>query len=508
MRFTFLGALGALSAACGGSAPADVSTPTAHAAAVPSPTHRSAAHLTGAHLSAARLLDWPEFGLDPQRSDVSESATGITSTNVSQLRRLTLRLPGTVDSSPIYLHQALVGGAPHDVILVTTTYGKTIAIDADSGRILWTFTPAGYGGWAGSAQITDASPLADPDGQFVYSVSPNGLIHKLTLASGAEVRSGSWPVSVTRDATHEKIAPALNIEGSYLIVVTGGYIGDIPPYQGHVVAIERASGHIHAVFNTLCANRRYLMVPASCPASDSAIWSRAGAVVEPGGNRIVLVTGNAPWNGSTNFGDSALELTFPSLRLAQAFTPTDQQHLNEDDLDLGSGGPALLSSRQVLIGGKDGILRVLDLAHMDGHAPSSHEVLGGEAQALSLPGGGQLLSEPAVWHHGGRTTVFVGGQNGTSAFALRDGRLQLLWENGNAGTSPVLAGGLLYVYDPAGGGIYVYRPGSPQPIARLPGSAGHWNSPIVVDGHVVEPEGDANEHALSGTLDLFSTSRS
>jgi hypothetical protein len=24
-----------------------------------------------------------------------------------------------------------------------------------------------------------------------------------------------------------------------------------------------------------------------------------------------------------------------------------------------------------------------------------------------------------------------------------------------------------------------------------------------VDGHVVEPEGDANEHALSGTLDLF-----
>jgi outer membrane protein assembly factor BamB len=497
-RSAFMAVLCALSAACGNSAPADVSTSRAGASAVTS----------AAHLSGAPLLDWPEFGLDPQRSDVSESASGVTSANVSHLRRVTVRLPGTVDSSPIYVHRASVLGAPHNVIVVTTTYGKTIAIDPRSGQILWTFTPPGYGRNAGSAQITTATPLADPDRRFIYSASPDGQIHKLALASGTEVRSGSWPVSVTRDPTREKIAAALNVDGPYLIVVTGGYLGDPPPYQGHVVAIERASGRIHAIFNTLCANRRQLMVPPSCAASDSAIWSRAGAVVEPGGSRIVVVTGNAPWNGSTDFGDSALELTFPSLRLRQAFTPTNQQQMNQGDTDLGSGGPALLSRSQVLIGGKDGVLRVLDLPHLDGHAPSSHEVLGGEAQRLSVPGGGELLSEPAVWHHGGETAVFVAGVKGTSAFALRGGRLRPLWENGNGGTSPVLAGGLLYVYDPAGGGINVYRPGSPRPVARLPGSPGHWNSPIVADGHVIEPEGDANEHALSGTLDLFSTSGS
>jgi hypothetical protein len=38
----------------------------------------------------------------------------------------------------------------------------------------------------------------------------------------------------------------------------------------------------------------------------------------------------------------------------------------------------------------------------------------------------------------------------------------------------------------------------------LPGGAGHWNSPIVVDGHVLEPEGNGNDHATTGTLDLFS----
>ena len=73
-----------------------------------------------------------------------------------------------------------------------------------------------------------------------------------------------------------------------------------------------------------------------------------------------------------------------------------------------------------------------------------------------------------------------------------------------AGTSPIVAGGLLYVYEPSAGGIEVYHPASSNPIAKLPGKPGHWNSPIVVDGHVVEPEGNANEHKLDGTLDLFS----
>jgi hypothetical protein len=68
----------------------------------------------------------------------------------------------------------------------------------------------------------------------------------------------------------------------------------------------------------------------------------------------------------------------------------------------------------------------------------------------------------------------------------------------------MMAGGLLYVYDPSGGGINVYEPGSPHPIATLAGSAGHWNSPIVCDGHIVEPEGNGNDHSLTGSLALFS----
>jgi hypothetical protein len=483
-----------LIAACGSSAPAGVSTPTAAAAAIPAP----------ARVAARRLLDWPEFGLNPQRTDTSEDATGITTANVAHLRQMKLSLAGTVDSSPVYLHGVSVGGTPHNLVVVTTTYGKTLAIDADSGKTLWTFTPPGYDRWAGSAQITVSSPLSGPDRQWVYAASPNGLIHKLSLASGSEDRSGAWPVSITRDATHEKLGAALNIDGPDLVVATSGYFGDAPPYQGHVILIDRTSGQIKAVFNTLCSDRHRLIVPSSCSASDSAILSRSGVVVEPGGGRLLVDTGNGPWNGSNNFGDSVLQLTFPGLKLRQAYTPANQDSLNSSDTDLGSSAPALLGENRIVLAGKDGIMRVLDLSRLDGHPPFSRHVLGGEVQKLQIPGGGQLFTAPAVWRRGGRTTMFVAGENGTGAYVMRRGRLYQAWQNGTPGTSPVMAGGLLYIYDPSAGGIYVYRPGSSRPVAKLPGTSGHWNSPIVADGHVIEPEGNGNDHSFNGTLEIFS----
>ena len=272
-----------------------------------------------------------------------------------------------------------------------------------------------------------------------------------------------------------------------------------------MVAIDRASGHVLSLFNTLCANRRELQLPSTCSASDSAILSRGGPVVEPGGQRILIDTGNGPWNGTTNFGDSVIELTFPDLRLRQSFTPSDQEQLNETDTDLGSSAPALLGDGRIVLAGKDGIMRVLALARLDGHPPSGARVhpLGGEVQRLQIPGGGQLFTAPAVWSRAGHTTMFMADENGTAAYVQRAGRLYRVWQNSTPGTSPLMAGGLLYVYDPSGGGIYVYRPASPRPIAKLPGSSGHWNSPIVVDGHVIEPEGNANEHQLSGKLEIF-----
>jgi hypothetical protein len=488
--------------ACGSSSgssgsPGTVSTSAATAAA---------AAKEGAPAGGTELTVWPEFGLDPQRSDATSASTGITAADIGSLHDRRVTLPGTIDSSPIYLGGAGVAGGTHDVAIMTSTYGRTFALDARSGRRLWTYTPPGYSKLLGSDQITTTSPVLDPGPghRYVYTASPDGKVHKLLTASGKEIRTGAWPVSITRDPTKEKMDAALNVDGPYVIATTGGYIGDIPIYQGHVALIDRESGKLAAVFNTLCANRRGVIVPSSCPESDSAILSRAGAVVEPGGHRILVDTGNATWDGKRYFGDSVLELTVPGLHLRQSYTPRNQAELNSNDLDLGSSAPALLGQDRVLVGGKDGVLRVLDLQRLDGHAPGGKPRLGGEVQTLETPGDTQLFTAPAVWHHGKATTVFLADSAATAAYSVRGGRLHQLWQNDTPGTSPIVAGGLVYVYEPGEGGIEVYEPGSGKPIAKLPGAPGHWNSPIVVDGHVIEPEGDANDHSGSGTVDLFS----
>jgi putative pyrroloquinoline-quinone binding quinoprotein len=462
------------------------------------------AHGSGTAGPSPALTTWPEFGLNPQRSNATDASTGITAANLGKLRDRRISLPGTIDSSPIYAGGAQVRGGSHDVVVVTSTYGRTFALDANSGKRLWTYTPPGYSGWVGSAQITNSSPLLDSSGRFVYAASPDGVVHKLALASGKEVRSGHWPVTVTRDPTKEKMGSALNVDGPYVIATTSGYIGDAPVYQGHVVLIARSTGKVAAVFNSLCAERHSIIVPRSCPESDSAILSRGGAVVEPGGKRLLVDTGNGTWDGKRHFGDSVIELTVPGLRRRQSYTPRNQAELNSQDLDLGSSAPALLGENRVLVVGKDGVMRVLNLRRLDGHPPGGKARLGGEVQRLETPGDTQLFTQPAVWRHGNKTTVFVADFSATAAFALRGGRLHKLWENDTPGTSPILAGGLLYVYDPEAGGIEVYAPETGKAIAKLPGTPGHWNSPIVVDGHVIEPGGDANEHSGSGTIDILS----
>ena len=397
-----------------------------------------------------------------------------------------MTLDGTVDSSPIYLHGLFV---------VTTTYGRTEAINAASGGVRWRFTAPGYSSWAGSAQITTATPVADPTEKWIYAASPGGRIYKLSASTGR----AAWSVSITKLPSREKIASALNYASGHVIATTGGYIGDQPPYQGHVAVIDAASGRLLHVWNSLCSNRAGLIVPSTCPARDSAIWGRSGVVVDPSTGDLLVATGNAPWDGRTNFGDAVVRLSSGATTVLGNYTPADTAQLNSSDLDLGSTSPFVLDAGHIGQGGKDGKIRVLSVARMHGTTPHT----GGELQIVSTPSGTDLFTAPAVWRTGSSTWLFAADNGGTEAWHYRNGHLTEAWQHPTGGTSPVVAGGLLWVYNP-GGGLNVYKPGSGALVATLPAGGGHWNSPIVVDGHVALPEGNANDRATSGVLDIWS----
>ena len=102
-----------------------------------------------------------------------------------------------------------------------------------------------------------------------------------------------------------------------------------------------------------------------------------------------------------------------------------------------------------------------------------------------------------------RTWLIDATNRGTKAWVLHRGRLQPVWQNSTPGTSPVIAGGLLYIYELYGGGLNIYKPASGELVATLAAGAGHWSSPIATDGFVALPEGNANDYLTTGVLDIW-----
>jgi hypothetical protein len=443
----------------------------------------------------AAAQSWPMFGGNLQSTSANPQATGITAANVSRLSRRQVRLDGLVDASAIYLHGATVRGARHDAIFVTTSYGRTMAVDAASGVVLWEYTPSSYQDLAGTRQFTNSTPAADPDGNSIYAASPDGYIEKLAVSDGRLL----WRTPVTELALREKMDSPLKVYRGRVIATTAGYIGDRPPYQGHVAILDVASGRVLQVWNSLCSNRSGLLQPRSCPQTQSAIWGRAGAVIDPGDGRIFIATGNGDWNGTTDWGDALIELDSGATGMLGNYTPRNTGELDEEDLDLGSTSPVLLGGDLIAQGGKDGRIRLLSRRRIAGAAPHK----GDELQIVSTPSGTDLFTQPAVWRHDGVTWMFAADNGGTAAWQVQGGMLHQQWKNDTGGTSPFEAGGLLFVYA-RDGGLNVYEAASGKRIATLPCGPGHWSSPIVVDGRIILPEGDANSRATSGVLDIWS----
>src|SRR5438034_3609181 len=98
---------------------------------------------------------------------------------------------------------------------------------------------------------------------------------------------------------------------------------------------------------------------------------------------------------------------------------------------------------------------------------------GGERQVVAS--GAARFTASAVRRTRAATWLFAADNGGTAAWTLRDGELRPLWQNGHAGTSPVVAGGLLFVYDPEGraGGLRVYDPATGRQVGKLERSEEH-----------------------------------
>src|SRR5450631_248466 len=436
-------------------------------------------------IAPATSYDWLQFGGNPQHSGNNTAEIILTPSNVASLvQKYQANLPAIADGAPVFLEAVSTPSGVKNLLFVTTTDGRIIALDAQTGATAWSHQ---YG--PGTCKInntggdcyTTSSPAIDPNRLYVYSYGLDGNVHKYQMGDGTEIMSGGWPQSATLKGYDEKGSSALSIATSagatYLYATHAGYPGDQGDYQGHVTAINLATG-AQKVFNAACSDQPVHLynvdggIEPTCATRQNGIWSRPGVTYDAGTDRIYLATGNAfngtagQFDGNHNWSESVIALTPDGSggsgtnagKPLDSYTPTNHVSLDAADADIGSTAPSILpvplnSKVQHLAvqSGKDGMLRLIDLQNLSSQGGPGN--VGGEIGTnVALPQGGGLFSQPAVWVNpaDNSTWIFVVNGNGASALRLNfDGSgnpsLSMQWHNGQSGTSPIVANDLVFV---------------------------------------------------------------
>ena len=300
------------------------------------------------------MVSRPTRTTTPPRSD-------LTAANVAQVtQRWQATLPHFADGTPAVAFGVSTPSGAHDLVFVTTKAGDLVALDLHTGAQLWsiTFGPGTCKINNGSSTCyTTSSPAVDQTGGFVYTYGLDGKVHKVAIGTGVENTTAPWPVVATLKPFDEKGSSALSTATPTATptstLTTAGYPGDGGDYQGHLTAIDLATG-ASKVFNTAVQQPDRPLRRAAGHARTAA-RSRAGCgpAPAPPTRRPPTSSTSPPATPPTSpaghdWGDSVLALHPDGTGVAgdpvDCYTP-DQlpATLNSTDQDLGSTLPALVT---------------------------------------------------------------------------------------------------------------------------------------------------------------------
>jgi hypothetical protein len=399
---------------------------------------RGACRIAAAVIAAVAIIpsgraaaDETTIGYGVARSNWDAAEPGLTVAAISQpdfgqLWSATLPRPAGQDATSYpnasYAQPLVVGG----VVIVVTEENQVDAIDAQTGALKWSVAlgPA----WAPTLSCGDISPrigitstpVYDPATGTIYTIAktddgpdashPNLRMHALHVTDGSEVPG--WPIKIAgvgansglpfNPTTANQRAGLLLLGGS-VYFATASHC-DRGPYVGWVGGVNTAGTPQVTLWSS----------ESTSGTNEAGIWQSGGGIVSDGPGRLFVATGNGvsppPGPGSSPPGtlaESVVRLGVGAggvLSAKDFFSPANNAKLDQDDADLGSGGPVPLPDSYgssthphlLEITGKDGIVRLLD-----------RDALGGTAQG---PGGTDAvvsaLTLKGVW---GRAAVFDAG---------------------------------------------------------------------------------------------------
>ncbi len=376
---------------------------------------------------------------------------------------------GQVYAEPLYAPTVQIPSqGTHNVVYVATENDSVYAFDADAeGPALWhtsfidpadgiTPVPAsdlGCGDLTPWIGIT-ATPVIDPATGTLYVVSKVKLgpdsyqqqLHALDITTGHEQAhspvtieatvAGTGAASVggqiSFDPLYHQDRPALTLANGVVYLSFASHC-DIGPYHGWILGYDETTLAQVVVYNT------------TPNGSEGGIWqSGCGPGVDTNGD-LIAITGNGTFDvraSRVDYGDSYLRLSpgGGTLSVSDFFTPSNQLTLDENDLDLDSGGNLLLPDQPgpnphlMVSAGKQGTLYVVNRDDMGGFnaSPVPDQIV----QELASEVGG-MFSTPAYW----QGTVKSGLQNMIYTIGVSDQPKMFVVASGLIQTPPASIAG-------------------------------------------------------------------
>lgn len=373
--------------------------------------------------------------------------------------RSTLKLDGAMYASPVVVGGTVIAATEGDTVYALTTDGRQIW-----ERHLGTPSPASERpcGNIDPLGIT-GTPIVASGTVYVSPELTDPVRHELValdLATGAV----KWRRTIDLPGT-ETVAMqergALAISGGRVWVPFGGLLGDCGGYKGRVVGVK-LDGSGASVAYTVPTTR------------EAGIWTPPGPTVDRTGDLFVAVgNGESGVGDPYDHSDSVLRLG-TDAKLLDSFSPKSWASDNDNDLDLGSQGPALVG-RWVFQAGKSSTAYVLDRDHLGG--------IGGEvssARVCASYGGTAVV----------RDVVYVPCTDGVRAVRIDGtGSMHVLWHADESITgSPVVGGGRVWTLDPTAGVLHALDPKTGESRERVDvGASSRFATPAIYGRDVLVP---------------------
>jgi outer membrane protein assembly factor BamB len=363
--------------------------------------------------------DWSTYQQNGVRTGVDPGAPAFA----TPTRRWSTAISGDVYAQPLAVGDRVVVATEHDTVL---------AVQAGTGRVLWTTTlgqpVAGSDlpcGDIDPSGIT-GTPVVDTTAGTVWVVAfvrpARHVLVALDLTNGA-VRSRTVVDPPGADPVVEQQRGALTLSAGRVYVPFGGLYGDCGAYHGYLVGADARTPSDRLLVYQVPSQRQ------------AGLWAPPGAALAADGT-LLVATGNGSATATYDGGNSVIRLS-PDLHQVDSFTPTDAPQLSAEDIDLGSTTPLQVGGGLVFQIGKAGVGYLLRGDHLGG--------VGGQAYSAQVCGsvlGATTYRAPLI---------VVPCEDGLVALRLDSGGqpgFSVAWRVASLTTGPaIVAGGALWALD-------------------------------------------------------------